>query len=122
MESDFVYGILQIIDGEKDPRNLMVAFHIFSKTMQNVPGTKRFTEDLFEVVSCYFPITFTPRADDPDAISKDDLIAALRNCLHASPDFAQFCIPFLLDKMASSQADPKVTFYNSCLMSNACTD
>ena len=26
MEMDFVYGFIQIIDGEKDPRNLLMAF------------------------------------------------------------------------------------------------
>lgn len=62
----------------------------------------------FEVVSCYFPITFKPRADDPDAISKDSLVEALRKCLFAIPDFAPFCYPFLLDKLASSSTDAKV--------------
>lgn len=46
LQSDFVYGVLQMIDGEKDPRNLIIAFRIFSTTIREVPGYNRFTEDL----------------------------------------------------------------------------
>lgn len=73
-------------------------------------------EDLFEVTSCYFPIDFTPVSlqhtfmrtytqimytcfhisifpaqppDDPHAISKEQLVLGLRNCLTASQKFAE---------------------------------
>jgi hypothetical protein len=46
LQSDFVYGVLQIIDGEKDPRNLILAFKLFTTTLANIPGHSRFTEDL----------------------------------------------------------------------------
>jgi hypothetical protein len=35
-------------------------------------------QDLFEVTSCYYPITFTPPPDDPHGITKDDLREALK--------------------------------------------
>lgn len=59
LQSDFIYGVLQMIDGEKDPRNLIVAFRIFYTTLHEVPGHSRFTEDLvFELIltSIYYTI------------------------------------------------------------------
>ncbi|XP_048584899.1 MMS19 nucleotide excision repair protein homolog [Nematostella vectensis] len=66
--SDLVFGFLQAMDGEKDPR--------------------LFAEDLFEVTSCYFPIDFTPATDDPYGLTKDDLVLGLRRCLAATSQFA----------------------------------
>jgi DNA repair/transcription protein MET18/MMS19 len=40
-------------------------------------------EELFEIISCYFPIVFTPASNDPRKITAQDLVAALRNCLAA---------------------------------------
>lgn len=106
--SDFVFGFVQSMDGERDPRNLLLAFQIANIIIQRGydlgEGTRRcthflsvvfsvsltfslrflstapfkhdpfflppvnflssvsgkFTEELFEVTSCYFPIDFTP--------------------------------------------------------------
>lgn len=102
MKSDFVFGVIQMIDGEKDPRNLLVAFQLFVNTIKNLPDYTRFTEELFEIVSCYFPITFKPRPDDPDSITYEELSAALRACFCATAAFAPFCFSFLLDKLTSS--------------------
>jgi DNA repair/transcription protein MET18/MMS19 len=35
-------------------------------------------QDLFDIVFCYFPITFRPPPDDPYGITSDDLKLALR--------------------------------------------
>ena len=57
--ADFVFGYLQAMDGEKDPRNLIVAFACAQMVIHNFPlGV--FVEDMFEVVSCYFPVDFAP--------------------------------------------------------------
>ena len=56
---DFVFGIIQAVDQERDPRNLLILFSIFpvvARYFQLEP----FTEEFFEVFSCYFPIDFTP--------------------------------------------------------------
>lgn len=47
------------MDAEKDPRNLVIAFTCARIVIQNFPlGV--FVEEMFEVVSCYFPIDFSP--------------------------------------------------------------
>jgi DNA repair/transcription protein MET18/MMS19 len=96
---EFVHGLVQAIDGEKDPRNLLIAFALVARVMQApVRDWKRYAEDLFEVLACYFPITFRHHADDPDAVTQDQLVVALRHCLtHCS--LASFVVPFLLEKL-----------------------
>lgn len=59
-------------------------------------------EDLFDVVFCYFPITFRPPPDDPYGITSDDLKLALRRCMAASPRFAPLALPLFLEKLPPS--------------------
>ena len=35
--SEFVYGFIQVMDGEKDPRNLLTAFQIVQTLIQHFP-------------------------------------------------------------------------------------
>eukprot|EP01125_Pyxidicula_operculata_P012859 TRINITY_DN4241_c0_g2_i2.p1 TRINITY_DN4241_c0_g2~~TRINITY_DN4241_c0_g2_i2.p1 ORF type:complete len:897 (+),score=205.78 TRINITY_DN4241_c0_g2_i2:527-3217(+) len=108
MKADFVFGFIQAIDGEKDPRNLVIVFRLVRIIVQSIPEFIRFDEDLFEVTSCYFPITFNQKPNDPEAITKEDLVLSLRNCLAATPAFAPYSMPFLLDKLTSDVVDTKL--------------
>lgn len=49
MKSDFVFGFIQSMDGEKDPRNLVLCFELVVRVVENFPDFVRFDEDLFEV-------------------------------------------------------------------------
>eukprot|EP01119_Soliformovum_irregulare_P011284 TRINITY_DN2815_c4_g1_i2.p1 TRINITY_DN2815_c4_g1~~TRINITY_DN2815_c4_g1_i2.p1 ORF type:complete len:858 (-),score=315.18 TRINITY_DN2815_c4_g1_i2:271-2844(-) len=104
LETDFIVGYLRMIDGEKDPRLLMDALSFFPDLCQKYfPNTHpSFAEEMFEIAACYFPISFNPKSGDPKAITKQDLINALKSAFTASPFFATFSIPFLLDKASSS--------------------
>ncbi|XP_045188984.2 MMS19 nucleotide excision repair protein homolog [Mercenaria mercenaria] len=105
--TDFVYGYMQAMDSEQDPRNLILAFTCAQIVIQNLPlGV--FVEEMFEVVSCYFPIDFTPPANDPSGITKEDLILGLRRCLAASPKFAEYCLPLLMEKLTSDLKSAKI--------------
>ncbi|PRP88423.1 hypothetical protein PROFUN_03337 [Planoprotostelium fungivorum] len=108
LKSDFVFGFIQAMDGEKDPRNLLIVFRLVPIIINLFPDYTRFSEELFEVVSCYFPITFKPKSNDPAAISREDLITSLRNAMTSSPAFASFCLPFLLDKLSSDLKETKL--------------
>lgn len=35
--SEFVYGFMQVMDGEKDPRNLVILFRLYPVIVQNFP-------------------------------------------------------------------------------------
>jgi len=59
--------------------------------------------DLFEdVLSCYFPLVFSPRPGDPDTVSRDALAEALLAALTATPAFAPMFLPLALGKLTST--------------------
>uniref|UniRef100_A0A2C9KSV4 MMS19 nucleotide excision repair protein n=1 Tax=Biomphalaria glabrata TaxID=6526 RepID=A0A2C9KSV4_BIOGL len=100
MGGDFVIGFIQQMDAEKDPRNLLLCFNIAHYVSSRMP-LGPFTEEMFEVLGCYFPIDFVPSPNDPQCISKEELVSGLRKCLAATADFAEYSLPLFLEKMTS---------------------
>ncbi|KAJ1931570.1 hypothetical protein FBU59_006663, partial [Linderina macrospora] len=109
---DFVLGFAQALDGEKDPRSLMVAFELVPQIIELV-DIKKYAEDLFDVVFCYFPITFKNRDDDPSAISPDALKKALRACIAGSPYFGELAIKPLVSKTTATSVSAKIDAYET---------
>ncbi|XP_066522374.1 MMS19 nucleotide excision repair protein homolog isoform X2 [Hoplias malabaricus] len=105
---DFVYGFVQAVDGERDPRNLLLAFQIARNIIHRGYDLSQFTEELFEVMSCYFPIDFTPPPNNPHGIAEEDLILALRAVLTGTPRFAEFLLPLIIEKLDSDVQNAKV--------------
>ncbi|KAG7325439.1 hypothetical protein KOW79_011755 [Hemibagrus wyckioides] len=105
---DFVFGFVQAVDGERDPRNLLLAFQIARNIIYRGYDLNQFTEELFEVTSCYFPIDFTPPPNDPHGITQQDLILALRAVLTGTARFAEFLLPLLIEKLDSDVQNAKV--------------
>jgi DNA repair/transcription protein MET18/MMS19 len=70
-------------------------------------GESKMTEDYFDVCFSYFPITFKPPAEDPHGITQQGLKNALLGCLTATPLFAEYAIPSLLEKLATQSATTK---------------
>lgn len=58
-DTDFVFGFIQAMDGEKDPRNLLVSFECVRLIGEQL-DLGPFCDEMFEVFACYFPIDFTP--------------------------------------------------------------
>nr|XP_033796667.1 MMS19 nucleotide excision repair protein homolog isoform X2 [Geotrypetes seraphini] len=108
LAADFTFGFIQVMDGEKDPRNLLVAFQIVRDIIVKSYSLGPFVEELFEVTSCYFPIDFTPPPNDPHGITREDLIVSLRAVLASTPSFAEFLLPLLIEKMDSDVQSAKV--------------
>ncbi|TRM60732.1 RNAPII transcription regulator C-terminal-domain-containing protein [Schizophyllum amplum] len=98
MNTEFLDGYLRLADGEKDPRNLLVAFAV-ARVILIEFNISSHIERLFEITYCYFPITFRPPPNDPYGITTDDLRAALRRCLSATPAFGPMAIPIFLEKL-----------------------
>eukprot|EP00743_Colponemidia_sp_Colp-15_P006061 GILK01006515.1.p1 GENE.GILK01006515.1~~GILK01006515.1.p1 ORF type:complete len:1082 (+),score=185.82 GILK01006515.1:34-3279(+) len=107
--TEFSAGVIQAVDGEKDPRNLLVSFQCVRETMLVFPESvlSPLYEELFDITSCYFPITFNPPANDPNKITGEDLRQGLRQCFVAKPALAPFVFPFLLDKLSSTLTEAK---------------
>ncbi|KAF2459947.1 RNAPII transcription regulator C-terminal-domain-containing protein [Lineolata rhizophorae] len=103
---DFLPQFISYFDGEKDPRNLMVAFSILKVPMTEWEiGSS--AQELFDAVFNYFPITFRPPADDPYGITAQQLKDRLRECISSTPDFAPYAFPALLDKLDSTSMNVK---------------
>nr|XP_055109373.1 MMS19 nucleotide excision repair protein homolog isoform X5 [Symphalangus syndactylus] len=115
--ADFTFGFIQVMDGEKDPRNLLVAFRIVHDLISRDYSLGPFVEELFEVTSCYFPIDFTPPPNDPHGIQREDLILSLRAVLASTPRFAEFLLPLLIEKVDSEVLSAKL---DSLQTLNAC--
>ncbi|NXK58686.1 MMS19 protein, partial [Sylvietta virens] len=106
--ANFTFGFIQVMDGEKDPRNLLVAFQIVRDLIAKDYALGPFVEELFEVTSCYFPVDFTPPPNDPHGIQREDLILSLRSVLASTPQFAEFLLPLLIEKLDSELQSAKL--------------
>ncbi|KAF7356213.1 MMS19 nucleotide excision repair [Mycena venus] len=100
MKKDFIVPYINLAEGEKDPRNLLVAFAIARVILIEFDPTDHI-EALSNIVFCYFPITFRPPPNDPYGITADDLRNALRRCLNAHPGFGPIAVPIFLEKLAA---------------------
>ena len=103
---DFLLGFIQAMDGESDPRNLLICFANSKIILENF-DFHLFTEEFFEVLSCYFPVDFTPPEGENFFVKKDDLVLALRSCFVSTKEFAPYAVPLFLEKLSSSLLDAK---------------
>ncbi|KFM29294.1 MMS19 nucleotide excision repair protein-like protein [Auxenochlorella protothecoides] len=105
------------MDGERDPRGLLAAFALarslmalYSAQPSNSLAAGQMeegSEELFDILSCYFPISFSPPANDPHGITREGLARALADVLLCSPAFLPYLLPVLLEKLASSLRQAK---------------
>ena len=124
MGADFIYGVIQAVEGERDPRNLVFLFEYMPRFISTY-SLRHLTEEMFEVFSCYFPIDFHPSPNDPQAITRDFLALKLSSCLCASQGFAESCFTLALEKLDTDMKVAKldslnllVSFQNSDLLSS----
>ncbi|KAI8901624.1 Dos2-interacting transcription regulator of RNA-Pol-II-domain-containing protein [Globomyces pollinis-pini] len=106
IEKDFIIGFIHTMDGEKDPRNLLLLFEISKLIVLHLNFEKNY-QDLFEVLFCYFPITFRPPPNDPYGVTSEQLKIALRNVISSTPLFSTLAIPILLEKLTSASNSAK---------------
>lgn len=108
----FAQTFLNAMEGEKDPRNLLlcmqVARTLLSKLEPVFSRSDTLLQQYFDVVSCYFPIIFTPPPNDPYGITSEGLILSLRHAFAASDLLAPLVLPFLLKKLASTVVEAKL--------------
>lgn len=64
MSLDFVYAVISAVDSERDPRNLLFLFNWLPEYLQKVE-LGHLTEEMFEVMACYFPVDFRASTQDP---------------------------------------------------------
>ncbi|KAF8489304.1 ARM repeat-containing protein [Gautieria morchelliformis] len=104
--NEFLRGYIELADGEKDPRNLLLAFSI-ARVILIEFDISNHVDDLFNITFCYFPISFRPPPDDPYGITPEDLKRSLRSCLNATPRFGPLAIPLFLEKLSVGSGSTK---------------
>ena len=105
---EYILIFLQSVEGEKDPRCLLLIFDLFVFLNQHL-DTASYEDDLFEVVSCYFPIMYNPPKEvNKLHITKEDLSSKLLLCLTCNKQFAPFLIHLLIDKFESPLEEVKI--------------
>ena len=58
--------------------------------------------ELFDVLSCYFPVTFTPPPNNVHGITRADLARSLEVALASCPLYADQLVPLVLEKLSSN--------------------
>ncbi|KAK2873494.1 hypothetical protein FQN49_002310 [Arthroderma sp. PD_2] len=106
MNDESLIGIVDLVSGERDPRNLMIVFSVLKVVMMewDISGH---TQELFDAAYNYFPITFRPPPNDPYGVTAQDLKDRLQACITSTPLFAPHAFPSLLDKLDSTSANVK---------------
>ncbi|RXW13568.1 hypothetical protein EST38_g12285 [Candolleomyces aberdarensis] len=96
----FLDGYAKFCDGEKDPRNLVLIFAIDRVILIEFDISER-VQTLYDVIFCYFPITFRPPPNNPGGITADDLRVSLRAVVSATPLFGTLAIPHYLENLVA---------------------
>ncbi|CAN0527761.1 unnamed protein product, partial [Laminaria digitata] len=75
MGEAFITGLVQALEGEKDPRCLIVGLAALRQAQLgfDAAALEETCEAVFDATACYFPVTFTPPPNDPHNISPDAL-------------------------------------------------
>ncbi|PLN82737.1 ARM repeat-containing protein [Aspergillus taichungensis] len=114
MGDESLVGIVDLMTGEKDPRNLMLVFSILKVVMVEWDISNH-VEVLFDSVYNYFPITFRPPPNDPYGITAQDLKDRLQDCIASNSQFAPHSVPSLLDKLDSTSPNVKKDALNALI-------
>lgn len=101
MGDESLVGVVNLVAGEKDPRNLMLIFSMLRVVMVEWDISAH-VELMFDSVYAYFPITFRPPPNDPYGITAQDLKDRLRDCLACTGIFAPHTFPNMLDRLDST--------------------
>ena len=114
MGRDFVVGVIQAIDQEKDPRNLKICFQLTQEVIKKIPVYKEFKEEIFEVITCYFPVDIKnskQNTDNNDVV--EELNQMILDTISITEEFIQFSIPYFLEMISETPNEKKVLFFSS---------
>lgn len=103
ISQQYLLGFIQSMDGERDPGCLLFLFKWIPDLLKFLPVGEALIEELFDVISCYFPIDFRtpPELVGRKIVTREELAENLNKCLCALPAFDQFCLPLILEKLDS---------------------
>ena len=105
----WISTIANAVEGEKDPRNLILTFKLIDFVLVNFDEKtlEPYLDNIFESVSCYFPITFIPPKNDKFFITQEDLKRGLNSCL-GNQKFKNLSLDMIYDKLSATQILTKI--------------
>jgi DNA repair/transcription protein MET18/MMS19 len=91
---DYLQTVLDAIDGEKDPRNILQMFNLIFKINMTFDKTILFpfNKKFFDILDEYYPIEFTPPKNSPEMITAEQLSSKLNDCFCSNEGFAEYLI------------------------------
>ncbi|OAF59245.2 hypothetical protein VC83_04470 [Pseudogymnoascus destructans] len=98
---DFINILIELSASERDPRNLMLIFSMVEVILAewDIDDIDNLKEDLYDMLSRYFPITFSAKKSDPASIDPPELVVRLRKCFAAYSGFAPSIFPNLIQRL-----------------------
>ncbi|CAI4223410.1 unnamed protein product [Auanema sp. JU1783] len=110
--ADVLLSFIKTVGGERDPRCLLIVFKLQLLVTKSFV-VEPFSEDLFEVMACYYPVEFKPLPGQ-DSITKEMLAHACRTTLVAHNSFAPYCFLLIEEKFEEDDTtyDQKVELCN----------
>lgn len=101
-----------LIESEKDPRCLVLNLKILTLLINRLSSLNYFNTDIaskiFNILICYFPITFTPPENDPFRITSEMIFQAFEDCMTCDLIMAHATIPHLIDQLKSNSLNYEI--------------
>lgn len=116
IDSDLIYSLVHMIEGENNPENILKCFRLVSYVLKNFQDLEPFIDDLFEWLASYYPLDYTPgELTDAQTITRSDLVQALYDCFYAHQHNAANLQTLLLEKLDDNLVSTKIESLN-CLI------
>lgn len=105
MSNDFLSGLIGTIEGERDPHNLDLIF-TFMENVVTQFHLGALSEDIFDTLSCYFPVDYRPSLysntnKEKKALTRDSLAAKLCQCMVGTSEFVEQVVQLATEKLSS---------------------
>jgi hypothetical protein len=89
---EFIRIVLDGIENEKDPRNILITFKFIQLINKNIEEDllKIYAKNFYDILEIYYPIEFTPPKNSPDKITPEMLIDELNDSFASNPYFMEY--------------------------------
>ncbi len=98
---EYINIVLDAIEGEKDPRNILLMFNLVKLLNKYIPEdlNKIYAKNFFEILDVYYPIEFVPPKNSPDKITSEELIDTLNDCFASNEFYFEFLMEVIKGKI-----------------------
>ncbi|VDM98506.1 unnamed protein product [Thelazia callipaeda] len=124
----FISYFISAINGEQDPRCLVIIFRLFCiickhSNLGNFPKNlfNIYVNDLFDVIACYYPIQFQQNSKERTEITRQLLVSGCENCLFADEEFASLVFELVIEKLTEDENSLETKLEVCTFLGKACS-